>query len=217
MTGQDERVNVIWRLQMAKMTRFVLLLLAVISVPVLYGQASKFTLSGDISSIKAPAEWVILSYYVNEKHVTDSAPVRQNGYIFSGHITEPVLARLRVKYKTTGETNHVLPVNSRRDYASVFLQAGSIKVVSLDSFSNVSVAGSKADEEYRMLEELAKPYNDRLDELYRQSAIARKNKETDLSAMLEKQIDSLNASANDNIYGSYVKKNIRCLPSLCMR
>ena len=181
------------------MKKTVLILLAVLSVPALFAQSTKFTLSGDISSIKAPAEWIVLSYYVNDQHVTDSAPVRSNGYSFAGHISEPVLARLSVKYKAAGEAGHTLPANSRRDYASVFLQPGSIKITSIDSFSNVSVTGSKADDEYRSLEEIAKPYNSRLDELYRQSSIARKNKETELSRITEKQIDSLSASANASV------------------
>jgi peroxiredoxin len=189
------------------MKKTVFILVAILSVPALFAQSSKFTLSGDISSLKAPAEWIILSYYVNDQHVTDSAPVRSNGYSFAGHISEPVLARLSVKYKSNGEASHTMPANSRRDYASVFLQPGTIKIVSLDSFSNVSVTGSKADDEYRMLEEIAKPYNNMLDELYRQSSIARKNKEADLSRTVEKQIDSLSASANENIYGVYVRKN----------
>ena len=189
------------------MKTIVSFLLAVLTVPVLFGQSSKFTLTGDLANIKAPAEWVYLSYYINDRHITDSSLVRQGSYKFSGSVSEPVLARLRVKYKMIAEHHEALPSSSQRDYASVFLQPGSIKVASVDSFSNVSVTGSKADEEYRMLEELAKPYNDQLDELYRQYAIARKNKEEDLLKITEKQIDSINASANENIYGAYVKKN----------
>src|SRR5450432_1405321 len=106
------------------MKKIVFTLIALLGISVLLGQSSKFTLSGDISSLKAPAEWIVLSYYVNDQHVTDSSPVRSNTYSFAGHIAEPVLARLSVKYKSNGENNHVMPVNSRRDYASVFLQPG---------------------------------------------------------------------------------------------
>jgi peroxiredoxin len=183
------------------------LLVTVLTMPVVFGQSSKFTLAGDLSKLKAPAEWVYISYYISDKHITDSSLVRQNSYKFAGNIAEPVLARLRVKYKMIAENHEPLPANSQRDYASVFLQPGTIKIASVDSFSNVSVTGSKADEEYRMLEELAKPYNDQLDELYKQFSVARKNKEDKLAKMTEKDIDSINASANENIYGMYVKKN----------
>ncbi|MEO5685704.1 MAG: TlpA disulfide reductase family protein [Chitinophagaceae bacterium] len=188
------------------MKRVFFLLGILVSVAGAFAQSSKFTLTGDVSALKAPAEWVYISYYLGDRRVSDSAPVRQNKYILGGNVSEPVLAKLHVKYKSNGEAQPI-PANSRRDYAAVFLQPGSIKVSSVDSFANITVAGSKADEEYRMLEEIAKPYNDRLDELYRQFPVARKNKETALMAELEKQIDSLNASANDNIYGAYVKKN----------
>ncbi len=192
---------------MIKMRRIVFLLAALASAPVVFGQATKFTIAGDLSSLKAPAEMVYVSYYLADLHITDSAPVRQNGYHLSGNLQEPVLARLRVKYKMAAEKSQALPPNSQRDYASVFLQPGNIKITSVDSFSNVSVSGSKADEEYRALEELAKPYNNRLTELYRQFSIARKNNETELAKITENEIDSINGSANENIYGAYVKKN----------
>jgi peroxiredoxin len=189
------------------MKKLIFLLFVVFGGLVVLGQSSKFTITGDLTALKAPADLVYISYYIADQHVTDSAPVRQNSYHFSGSIAEPVLARLRVKYKMTGENQPSLPANNRRDYASVFLEPGNIKVVSVDSFSNVSVAGSKADDEYRALEEAAKPYNDQLDELYRKYQVARKNKETDLAKLFDNQIDSLNESANDKIYGTYVKKN----------
>jgi len=189
------------------MKKSLLLVIAGLSAIIASSQSSKFSITGDLTALKAPAEWVYMSYYIADQHITDSSPVRQNTYRFSGSITEPVLARLRVKYKMTGDGQQGLPANNRRDYASVFLQPGNIKVVSVDSFSNVSVAGSKADDEYRLLEETAKPYNDLLDELYRKYQVARKNKEMDLARIFDNQIDSLNESANDKIYGSYVKKN----------
>ena len=184
------------------MHKIVLLLLSTLPLTSAFGQSSKFTVAGDVTALKAPADWVYLSYYVNDRHITDSAPVRQNSYYFSGNLVEPVLARLRVKYKASAGIQPPLPGNNLRDYASVFLQPGAIKVVSLDSFSNVSVAGSKADDEYRMLEETARPYNEQLDELYRKLRIARKNKEADLATIFENQIDSLNASANENPFVS---------------
>jgi peroxiredoxin len=189
------------------MKKFFFLFVTAFTVNFVFSQSSKFTITGDLTALKAPADWVYLSYYIADQHVTDSSPVRQNSYHFAGSLAEPVLARLRVKYKMAGENQPSLPANNRRDYASVFLQPGTIKVVSVDSFSNVSVAGSKADDEYRMLEETAKPYNDQLDELYRKYQVARKNKEADLAKIFDNQIDSLNESANDKIYGTYVKKN----------
>lgn len=189
------------------MKRCIVILVACLSFYGANAQSAKFSVTGDINSVKAPVSWVYISYYINDQHITDSCPVRQNSYNFSGSLPEPVLARLRVKYKTTENGQPVLPPNSRRDYASVFLQPGNIKVVSTDSFSNVSVAGSKADDEYRALEEKAKPYNDQLDELYRKLQVTRKNKEADLAKIFEDQIDSLNNSANEIIYGTYLKTN----------
>ncbi len=110
------------------MKTLILLLITSLGVQVLSAQNSKFTINGDITSLKAPAEWVILSYYINDRHITDSAPVRQGSYVFGGHIAEPVLARLSVRFKANADGNR-MPVNSQRDYASIFLQCGTLNVV----------------------------------------------------------------------------------------
>ncbi len=189
------------------MKRIVGIMAAVLGVIVGQAQSGKFTVTGDLSGIKAQAEWVYIAYYVADRQVKDSAFVRQNKYELQGNLPEPVLARLSVKYKTPSTAGSMVPANSKRDYAAIFLQPGAMKVISLDSFANVTVTGSKADEEYRLLQELAKPYNDGLDELYRQIAIARKNNEPALAQSIENKIDSLDASANEQVYGTYVKRN----------
>ncbi|HTL08811.1 MAG TPA: TlpA disulfide reductase family protein [Chitinophagaceae bacterium] len=170
-------------------------------------QSARFIITGDLSAVKAPADWVYLSYYLADRQVKDSSPVRGNKYVFEGKISEPVLARLSVKYKAGNMGTAPVPVNSKRDYASVFLQPSIIKVVSVDSFSNVRVSGSAADDEYRRLEAMAAPYNQQLDELYARFSEARKSKNDALAASLEANIDSLDAAANEAIYGKYVKEH----------
>jgi peroxiredoxin len=207
MADGDERVAVIWRLQILEMKRIVFMLVAVLCVPALFAQSSNFTLTGDISNLKAPIEWVYLSYIINNQLVKDSFLVKQESYSFTGKIDEPVLAELRISYKASRVNNMKVPFNSKRDYTIVFLEPGKITVTSVDSFANVVVAGSKADIEYRLLQELAKPYDDQLAVLYKQSAIARKNRDDDELRKLEKQIDSTNKLANEKVYGVYVKQS----------
>lgn len=189
------------------MKRIVFVTGFIVGAMAVQAQSSRFTVIGDISAVKAPASWVYISYYVADRQITDSAPVRQGKYVLQGSIPEPVQARLSIKYKADGGTLALVPVNSKRDYATVFLQPGAMKVQSVDSFSNVTVTGSKADEEYRALQEKAKPYNDVLDDLYRQIAAARKNNDAPLAQGIEQKIDSLDALANEKVYGTYVKEN----------
>ena len=189
------------------MKRILFIVTHLLSVYLCQAQGTKFSLTGDISAVKAQADLVYISYYLADRQIRDSTPVRQGKFVFTGSIPEPVLARVSIKYKATNNGAAIIPVNSKRDYAAVFLQPATIKMVSVDSFSNVIVTGSRADEEYRQLEEMAKPYNHALDELYKQFSAARAAGNADLARTTEMKIDSLDALANENIYGDYVKKN----------
>src|SRR4051812_6266003 len=105
---------------MSDMKKIVLLLSVAFAACNAMGQSTKFTVTGDVAALKAPADWVYISYYINDRHITDSSPVRQNSYHFSGSLAEPVLARFRVKYKVVADNQPTLPANNSRDYASVF-------------------------------------------------------------------------------------------------
>jgi peroxiredoxin len=180
---------------------------AIVSVHAASGQSGHFTITGDLSNIKAPVEWVYLSYTVNSQQIKDSVQVKQDSYQFKGNVSEVVQAGLRIKYKQSLTAGTPVPFNSRRDYAIVFLEPGNITVASLDSFSNVAVTGSTADAAYRQLHELAKPYDTQLELLYRAYSAARKENDAAALQGLEQQIDSIDAVANEKIYGDYVKKN----------
>ena len=190
------------------MKGFVFLLPVLVVTASVFGQNSKFTVKGDISKVKAPVEWVYLSYIVNDQRITDSVKIKDGSYVFSGNISEPLEVGLRVKYREQPGSTAVKTIFTRkRDYATVFLEPAVITVASVDSFANVTVTGSKADMEFRKLEETAKPYNVRLDDLYTQYATARTNKDEAGLQQIEKQIDSADADANEKVYGAYVKQH----------
>jgi len=189
------------------MKGIIFLIMALAGAHSIFAQSSTFTLTGDISNLKAPVEWVFISYSAHNQHITDSVLVKQDSYSFKGNIDEAIQAELRVRYKTGRVNTAKIPFNSKRDYAIVFLEPGNITVASIDSFANVAVTGSAADAEYRKLQEMAKPYDNQLAELYQKSALAGRTMDTGLIRQLEKQIDSVNELANERIYGAYVKNN----------
>jgi peroxiredoxin len=172
-----------------------------------FAQSSKFVIKGDVTNVKEPIEWAYLTYNIYGQRITDSVQMKENKYSFSGSITEATQAGLRIKYNEHAEHPGNTPFNSKRDFAIIFLQPGIMTVSSNDSFSNITVAGSRADEEYRKLEAQAKPFNEILDELYIKFAAARKNRDTISLQRLEKEIDSTDALANEKIYGAYVRQN----------
>jgi peroxiredoxin len=182
---------------------FSIVFLVAISFAV--AQPAGFVLKGDVTKVNDPVEWVYLMYRVNNQNITDSVQPKQGSYQFAGNIAEAVQARLRVRYRSTG-AGAVLYM-PKKDAAMIFLEPGNIAVASVDSFANVTVTGSKADVEYRKLEAQAKSFNEKLDNLYKAYAAARKNKnETGMKA-LEEQIDNTNNEANEKIYANYVKQH----------
>ncbi len=183
------------------------LIICLLITTAIAAQPSRFILKGELDKINAPIEWVYINYNVNGQAINDSVKLVDNKYIFSGNIPAVTQASLRIKYKEYGGGNGVSAFNSRRDFAILFLQPGIIAASSVDSFSNITISGSKADDEYRKLEKQAATFNAVLDELYQKFADARKSKDTAAMQILDKKIDSTDAVANEKVYGTYVKEN----------
>jgi len=96
---------------------------------------------------------------------------------------------------------------TRKDYISVFLENAPVTISSVDSFSNVTVKGSKSNDEYAKLNDQLKPYNDKMNELGKAFTEARKAGKMDEAAKLDAQSDATYEEMNDKVYGEFVKKN----------
>src|SRR5690606_7782115 len=79
-----------------------------------------FNISGKLKNMKDTAAWVYLYYIADNNRITDSAEVQNGKYRFTGHINEPVLSRLSVKYKA-GQTGMEAPPDMEKDVATLFL------------------------------------------------------------------------------------------------
>lgn len=191
------------------MNRFLssLFLLSMVSAGM--SQTSKFQLKGDVSKIKDAADWVVMTYDANGQHIKDSVRVKEGLYSFSGNIQSAVQASLRVKYKPDPAGIKKMPFTYMRDFAFVFLQPGNITVTSVDSFSNVIVNGSEADNEYRKLQVKKKPYDTLLDKILVEYYKAKENMDDHAMYILDKEIDSVDALANEAVYGDYVKHHLQ--------
>jgi len=173
-----------------------------------FSQVSKFQLNGDVSHSRPPAEWVVMTYDVNGQRIKDSVKIKDGIFSFAGNLQEAVQASLRVKYKTDPVTAKKLPFSYSRDFAFIFLQPGNISVTSVDSFSNIRVTGSVADIEFRKLELKKKPFDTLLDKILIEYYKAKENLDDRAMNILDKEMDSVNALANDKVYGEYVKQNL---------
>jgi peroxiredoxin len=168
-----------------------------------YAQAQQYTIKGDVARVKDPVQWVYLSYAANGERKTDSVAVKDGQYAFSGHLADPSLVNLYVKHANALPGARL----TRKDYISVFLENAPVSISSVDSFSNITVTGSKAHDEYTKLTEQLKPFNDKMNELGKAYAEARKAGNKEEAARLDAQVDATYEEMNDKVYGEFVKKS----------
>lgn len=166
----------------------------------------KFTIQGDLGNIAENVAWVYLGYSTEGENKSDSIQPAQGKYIFNGEIGEPTLVRLWVKL-TPDQDGKPRMVTPRRDYASVFIQPGTISVSNIDSFSNTKVTGSAAHEEYLKLNEQAKPFNARIEEIFKGYGDARKNNNEAEMEKIMASYEAVNKEMKEKVYAAYVKNN----------
>jgi peroxiredoxin len=184
------------------MKRFVSGLLAGLPLFSLAQTSTTFTVTGHLKNLGDSTKWVYISYPKDGKRFTDSAAVTNNTYTIKGDVTEPILAYLWF----TKPNPHVrtLPKNM----ADIFLEPAGITVTHTDSFSNVKITGSKANEEYAKIQAAIKPYDDKENALYEQYDAAKKDGDKTKMNALEKQIDTIDSTSSENVYGGYLKQHI---------
>lgn len=168
-----------------------------------YSQATlKFTINGDVSKVQPQVKLVKISYSVDGVQTKDSAWVKDGKYQLSGELTEPRMGFFSLQYATDSLNKKL---SFRRDNFTVYLDGGNINVVSVDSFSNTTVTGSKANEVFEMLTKQEKAYDNRFDEIYSQMKMLKDDKKAQKE--LENKADALDKEMREKVYAAYVKAN----------
>ncbi len=174
-------------------------------------KTDNLTLSIDISKLSYPVEKVYFTYYntLSKVRFTDSVTVTdQKQVTFKTSLLEPILAQLRVE-PTTQENNRR---PRAKDNYSIYIQPGKINVTAIDSFSNATVVGSAAHQEYLALNKEVDAFDPAFTKLYDQYSQARKAKDTEATTRVRKQIDSLQEAIKENVYKVFVKRNGKTSP-----
>ena len=128
-----------------------------------------FLLTGDVRQMKEPVSQVFLTYTSQGNYVEDSAEVKNGQYQFSGKLDDVVLGKLMVQVKNVTGTG-IRSYNMRKDSYNIFLEAGKLYVVSVDSFSNARVQGSAAHDAYLQLQAMHKTLDEQRAVLQKKSA-----------------------------------------------
>lgn len=189
------------------MKKYVLICVVLFSATAIAQQGKPFTIKGSYKNFSMPVWKVYLSYRQGDANVTDSIESKDGTYTFSGKTVEPMIAGLRVRFQPKADGTPVRMI-SGRDFAAIFISPGSQEVSSVDSFSNFTVKGSVANDEYVKLNALLKPVNDQVRAASAIYSQAVKDKNEPARKVAENTIDSLDNISRE-VYGAYVKNNLQ--------
>jgi len=110
-----------------------------------FAQQGEFKLNGKLGTLNAPAKAYLT--YINEgAPVIDSAIISKGSFAFSGKVNGPTMARIIIDHKGVG----LQQLDRSADNAIVYLEAANISIASKDSVKNVTVTGSKLNDENKV-------------------------------------------------------------------
>ncbi|MFT3825591.1 MAG: TlpA disulfide reductase family protein [Chitinophagaceae bacterium] len=180
------------------------LLLGVLSAGMAMAQEKPFTIQGDVSKVPYSVSKVYLSYRVSGDSKVDSVVVKDGKYSFAGKLTEPVSARVYLLTDTVVRGKNY-SISLAKNTKTIFIEPATIKIKHVDSFSNISVSGSKSFTAYQKLEELQKPFNEQMAQLNKDAAAANGKGEEGMKE-IRARYDAIQANIKKT-YKEYVEKN----------
>ncbi|RZK68111.1 MAG: AhpC/TSA family protein [Pedobacter sp.] len=135
-----------------------LLIAAACLLPVAAMAQKGFVLNGKVAQLSAPAK-AYLSYRVGENQVTDSAEIKNGAFSFSGNLTSPVSANLRLKHNDAPQDP---TKKTPLDVLTFYLENAKISLTAADSVKNATIKGSQINLDNQTLKASLKPYTDQM-------------------------------------------------------
>jgi peroxiredoxin len=105
-----------------------------------------YTITGKINGLNQPAKVYLVTMQSNRFKDTDSATVNNGQFTFTGSVTEPQAAIIRLRRLNKPEVQY------RPDQLEFFLENSNISIAAADSIKNGTLSGSIADREHKDLE-----------------------------------------------------------------
>jgi peroxiredoxin len=166
-------------------------LLALLTLPLLSWAQQSFTVNGNLKNFSTLPEKIIFRYRIPGGSRIDSVPVINQQYQIKGTIEDPTL----------------LTLVQNRVSITVFIEPGTIQVDHQERFPAITVTGSKADQDYRILESTLTPLEQKQEPLYAAYNQARKEKDQAGMEKAEKAIEDIDAAIKEQVYRAFVTKN----------
>lgn len=170
-----------------------------------YSQQEKpFALTGSIKGNYEPVQKVYLSYRANGATVIDSSILKDGKYNFTGKVVEPVRAQLLARPSSVQDMSTWRA--RRKDVASLIVSPDKIEATSVDSFSNITIKGSAANDELAKIEKEMKVINQKGEELNKQYMDFDKAKDEAGKNKIMAEFKNLDVESK-NIYRKYLQTN----------
>ncbi len=167
-------------------------------------QEKPFVITGSIKGKYQPVQKVYLSYRSNGTTVIDSSLLKEGKYNFTGKVAEPVRAQLLARPASVQDMSTWRA--QRKDVASLILGPDKIEITSVDSFSNVTIKGSVANDELAKIEKEMKVINQKGEALNDQYIQYDKAKDEAGKNKIMAQFKSLDKESK-NVYRKYLQAN----------
>jgi len=193
---------------MSKTTIFLSTTLLITLPAVLRAQAAKFTVSGQVGQLSAPAK-AYLIYNNGGGRQTDSLNMIAGKFSFTGQIDKPGNAYLIVNKKGTG-------LQSRdAGYIDFYVESGDITINSPDSVENSKITGGPLNTDNAILKLALAPTNLKMDALNKeyQAASDEKRKTKEFNDEMTKKSEALNQDQKA-VYLAFIRSNPNSMLSL---
>jgi peroxiredoxin len=175
-----------------------------------FAQGGPFTLQGKLGTTKAPAK-AYLRYMVKGTSQMDSTLVSNSGtFEFKGTVDEPLQATLFVDKLGTG-FSRTRPLAT----TGVYLEPGTIAVVSPDSLNNAVASGTSLNTDNQKLKTLLKPASDQMTALMKEyrSATPQQQQSKEFEASIDKRYEAIQADQKV-LLKQFIQANPKSMVSL---
>ena len=148
------------------MKKTILLLLL---LPFAAAAQKGFTITGKVPGLKEPAKVYLATVQSGAFKDIDSATVTNGNFKFTGSLSEPCQAIVRVKRINTPEVKY------HPDQLGLFIENAAIQISAKDSVKNAVITGSVSEKESRQLDAITRPLTDKI--IYLNNRYGKKNQQ----------------------------------------
>ncbi|QBQ41711.1 AhpC/TSA family protein [Sphingobacterium psychroaquaticum] len=167
------------------------------------GQTKKVKITGDFKNIEGDFDKLYLFYKYDGSQFLDSSKLINGKYSFEFDLEQPVLVRIIVFKAIPGRPG--AGISNPDNTLSIYIEPGTMKLVSKGKFSNVEVSGSKSHFEYDKLNSLASVYQSKVMDLMRKGQD--KSLSDDEKQSNQAEIRKLQTDLKEEVFGKYIAEN----------